>query len=38
MNLIRSFMFLSLGAAVAESYGARRIVQYENGVLERVFS
>jgi 7-cyano-7-deazaguanine synthase in queuosine biosynthesis len=33
MNLIRSFMFLSLGAAVAESYGARRIVQYENGVL-----
>jgi 7-cyano-7-deazaguanine synthase in queuosine biosynthesis len=33
MNLIRSFMFLSLGAAVAESYGARHIVQYENGVL-----
>jgi 7-cyano-7-deazaguanine synthase in queuosine biosynthesis len=33
MNLLRSFMFLSLGAAVAESYGARRIVQYENGVL-----
>jgi hypothetical protein len=33
MNLIRSFMFLSLAAAVAESYGARRIVQYENGVL-----
>jgi 7-cyano-7-deazaguanine synthase in queuosine biosynthesis len=33
MNLIRSFMFLSLGAAVAESYNARRIVQYENGVL-----
>ena len=33
MNLIRSFMFLSLGAAVAESYEARRIVQYENGVL-----
>jgi len=33
MNLIRSFMFLTLGAAVAESYGARRIVQYENGVL-----
>jgi hypothetical protein len=33
MNLVRSFMFLSLGAVVAESYGARRIVQYENGVL-----
>ncbi|WP_175429653.1 hypothetical protein [Azospirillum argentinense] len=33
MNLIRSFMFLCLGAAVAESYGVRRIVQYENGVL-----
>ncbi len=33
MNLVRSFMFLVLGAAVAETYGARRIVQYENGVL-----
>ena len=33
MNLIRSLMFLCLGAAVAEAYGARRIVQYENGVL-----
>ena len=33
MNLVRSFMFLSLGAAVAETYSARRIVQYENGVL-----
>lgn len=33
LNLIRSFMFLSLGAAVADTYSARRIVQYENGVL-----
>lgn len=33
MNLVRSFMFLSLGAVVAESYGTRRIVQCENGVL-----
>ena len=33
MNLIRALMFLCLGAAVAETYGARRIFQYENGVL-----
>lgn len=33
MNLVRSFMFLVLGAAVAETYGVRRILQYENGVL-----
>lgn len=33
MNLIRSLMFICLGAAVAETYGARRILQYENGVL-----
>lgn len=33
MNLIRSLMFLVLGAAVAETYGASRIFQYENGVL-----
>ena len=33
MNLIRSFMFLTLGAVTAHSYGARGILQYENGVL-----
>lgn len=33
MNFIRSFMFLCLGATVAESFGAKRIIQYENGVL-----
>jgi 7-cyano-7-deazaguanine synthase in queuosine biosynthesis len=33
MNLVRSFMFLSLGAAVAETFGSSRIFQYENGVL-----
>jgi hypothetical protein len=32
-NLVRSFMFLSVGALVAESYGAERLYQYENGVL-----
>ena len=31
--LHRSFYFLCLGAAVASTYGARRVVQYENGVL-----
>ena len=29
----RSFLFLALGAAVADSWGARRIFQFENGVL-----
>jgi len=29
----RSFLFLALGAAVAESWGARRLFQFENGVL-----
>lgn len=29
----RSFLFLSLAAAVAESWGAKRIIQFENGVL-----
>lgn len=33
MNFIRSFMFLTLGAITAHTYGARRILQYENGVL-----
>ncbi len=33
MNMVRSFMFLCLGAAVADSFGARHIVQFENGVL-----
>ena len=29
----RSFLFLSLAAAVARSWGARRIFQFENGIL-----
>lgn len=29
----RSFLFLSLAAVVAESWGARTVLQYENGVL-----
>lgn len=33
MNLVRSFMFLTLGAVTAETYGASKIYQYENGVL-----
>lgn len=33
MNLIRAIMFLSIGAAVAETFGARKIFQYENGFL-----
>jgi 7-cyano-7-deazaguanine synthase in queuosine biosynthesis len=33
MNLIRALMFLSLGAAVASSFDASEIFQYENGVL-----
>jgi 7-cyano-7-deazaguanine synthase in queuosine biosynthesis len=33
MNLIRSFMFLVLAAVVAASHRARKIYQYENGVL-----
>jgi 7-cyano-7-deazaguanine synthase in queuosine biosynthesis len=33
MDLIRAFMFISLGAAVAESFGASTVYQYENGVL-----
>jgi 7-cyano-7-deazaguanine synthase in queuosine biosynthesis len=33
MDLIRAFMFLTLGAIVAESFGASRIFQYENGFL-----
>jgi 7-cyano-7-deazaguanine synthase in queuosine biosynthesis len=33
MNLVRGLMFLSLGAAVAYSFGAREILQYENGLL-----
>jgi len=33
MDLIRAFMFLTLGAAVAETLGASTIFQYENGVL-----
>jgi len=31
--LYRSFYFLCLAAAVATSYGVRRIVQFENGIL-----
>lgn len=31
--LHRSFYFLCLAAFVAETYGARRLIQYENGVL-----
>lgn len=33
MNLIRAFMFLTLGAIVAETFGVSTIFQYENGVL-----
>lgn len=33
MNLLRSSMFLTLAAAVASTYGAKRIFQYENGIL-----
>ena len=33
MDLIRALMFLTLGAVVAESFGAQRIFQYENGFL-----
>jgi len=33
MDLIRALMFLTLGAVVAESFGAPRVFQYENGVL-----
>ncbi len=33
MNLIRALMFLTLGAAVADTFGASTIFQYENGVL-----
>ena len=33
MNLIRAFMFLTLGAVVAETFGVSTIFQYENGVL-----
>lgn len=33
MNLIRSIVFLTLGAVVAETFGASTIFQYENGVL-----
>lgn len=29
----RSFLFLALGAAVADSWGIKRILQFENGVL-----
>jgi 7-cyano-7-deazaguanine synthase in queuosine biosynthesis len=29
----RSFLFLALGAAIAESWTAKRVVQFENGVL-----
>jgi hypothetical protein len=29
----RSFLFLSLGAAIAESWGVRSVLQFENGVL-----
>jgi hypothetical protein len=29
----RSFLFLALGAATAETFGAREIVQFENGIL-----
>src|SRR5262249_15259771 len=33
MDLIRAFMFLTLGAVVAETFGASTVFQYENGVL-----
>jgi 7-cyano-7-deazaguanine synthase in queuosine biosynthesis len=33
MDLIRALMFLTLGAAVAESFGVATVFQYENGVL-----
>jgi hypothetical protein len=33
MNLVRGLMFLSLGAAVAYTFGATKIFQYENGLL-----
>jgi 7-cyano-7-deazaguanine synthase in queuosine biosynthesis len=33
MNLIRSFMFLSLGAVVADTFGVTELFQYENGFL-----
>src|SRR5262249_7696329 len=33
MDLIRALMFLTLGAVVAESFGAEHVFQYENGCL-----
>jgi 7-cyano-7-deazaguanine synthase in queuosine biosynthesis len=33
MDLIRALMFLTLGAAVAETFGASTVYQYENGFL-----
>lgn len=33
MDLIRSLMFLTLGAVVAESFGVSTVYQYENGFL-----
>jgi hypothetical protein len=33
MDLIRALMFLTLGAVVAETFGAPIVFQYENGVL-----
>lgn len=33
MNLIRALVFLSIGAAVAKTFGASRLLQYENGFL-----
>jgi 7-cyano-7-deazaguanine synthase in queuosine biosynthesis len=33
MDLLRSLMFLTLGAIVAESFGVSTIYQYENGLL-----
>ncbi len=33
MDLIRAFLFLTLGAITAKTHGASRIFQYENGLL-----
>ena len=33
MDLIRAFLFLTLGAMTAQTHGASRIFQYENGLL-----
>lgn len=38
MNLIRSIVFLTLGAVVAETFGTSSIFQYENGFLAAAIS